>query len=334
MNLTFQSKTYASCNDFLKLIYNNNEYTLSSFSEAFKEKNFDLDILLPQCTLIYRDKKISYEEYIAFRRDVANRLNFFNRYREELIPIEFHLAISDKAYYQAAKFLGKAEECLQTARYYFYQSTDILEYDCVLNWKSGYQGIYALRTMNFQTAIIWYNNCFDYIVQIAFLAFELYRNVKRYNDGLDFEEILKMCTYNTMKVLHENQPKNTELSNLWNLIEECRIARQDLNDWANYSKHKGGLGFVGLRPESPFQIYVGKPGEPMESRVSEFESIIIDIDDCVEKIISAHNALIKCLNNLMDFINFPGAKYSINDEGKLVIPDKKTYRKIVLSTSL
>ena len=330
MNFTIQAKTIAGSNGFLKLIYQDSEYSLEEFSTAFKEKEFDLDRLLPQCSIVYRGEKMTFDEYVIKQRTISNRLQFFTRYHNEVLPIEISLAIADKEYYQAAKFLEKAETCLQTARYYFYQSTDILEYDCCVNWSAGYQAIYDLRSMNFQTAIIWYNNCFDYIVQVAFLAFGLYKGIRRYNDGLPFEEVLKMCTYNALKTLHDNQPTNVGLTNLWNIIEGCRIARQDLNDWANYSKHKGGLGFVGLKPESPIQIIIGTPEEGYESRISEFEAITLDMDQSVEKVILAHEALMKCMNELMDLINFSAAQHSINDQGQFVFPDQSTYRKVHL----
>ena len=177
-NITFESKTYAECAGFLKLLFNGREYTLDEFSAAYKKSNFDLEQLLPQCEIIYRDRKISYDQYITDLRGEVAQLRLFTRYREEIAPIELSLSIGDYDYYKAAKFVGKAESCISTARYYYYQSTNILDYDCRVNWKAGYNGIYALRTMNFETAIVWYNNCFDYIIQIAFLAFGLYNGIK------------------------------------------------------------------------------------------------------------------------------------------------------------
>ena len=330
MEFTIQAKTYAECADFLKLVFDGQEYTLSEFSAAFKRKEFDLDQMLPQCEILYRGQKKKFEEYLMERRELAKRLAFFTRCRDVVQPIEINLAIGDPEYYQAAKFLEKAETCLQTARYYFIKSTDILEYDCCVHWQAGYLTIYGIRSMNFSTAIIWYNNCFDYIIQVAFLAFSLYRGIKRYSENLTFEEILKMCTYNALKTLHNNEPDNVGLTNLWNIIEECRVSRQDLNDWANYFKHKGGLGFIGLKPEFPVQVFVGNPNGDFKSRISEFEAITLDMDCCIEKVVSAHEALIKCLHRLMDFINFPAGQCSINSEGKFVLPDKNTYRKVRL----
>lgn len=330
MNITFESKTHAKCADFLKLLFEGREYTLDEFSAAFKKKNFDLEQLLPQCEIIYRSHKMSYNEYVVELRNELAQLGKFTRYREEIAPIEVSLSIGDYDYYKAAKFVGKAESCISTARYYYYQSANILDYDCRVNWKAGYNGIYALRTMNFETAIVWYNNCFDYIIQIAFLAFGLYKGIKKYSSDLPFEEVLKLCTYNSLKTLHENKPDNEGLSQLWDIIETCRADRQDLNDWANYAKHKGGLGYVGLKPESPVLVYMAEPGGKPECRTSEFDTITLDIDECKENVIAAHNALIKCLNDLLDFIDFPQGQLTLNAENKIVLPDPAKYHKVLL----
>ena len=42
MDITFESKTYAECADFLKLLFEGREYTLDEFSASFKKNNFDL----------------------------------------------------------------------------------------------------------------------------------------------------------------------------------------------------------------------------------------------------------------------------------------------------
>ena len=330
MDITFESKTYAECAEFLKLLFEGCEYTLDEFSAAYKKHNFDLEQLLPQCEIIYRGRKIPYDQYVTDLRGEVARLRLFTRYRKEIAPIEVSLSIGDYDYYKAAKFVAKAENCLSTARYYFYQSANILDYDCRVNWKSGYNGIYALRTMNFETAIVWYNNCFDYIIQIAFLAFGLYKGIKKYSASSPFDEVLKLCTYNSLKTLHENNPDNEGLSQLWDIIETCRVDRQTLNDWANYAKHKGGLGFVGLKPESPVLVYMAEPGGKPECRTSEFDTITLDIDECKESVIAAHNALIKCLNDLLDFIDFPQGQFTLNAENKIALPDPAKYHKVVL----
>jgi len=84
-----------------------------------------------------------------------------------------------------------------------------------------------------------------------------------------------------------------------------------LNDWANYSKHKSGRGFVGLTSESPIKIYVATSEDGCESRFREFELITLDMDQDVEKVIMAHDALMKCMSELMDIIDFSAAQCSL-----------------------
>lgn len=330
MRFKIEAKTTAECEEYLKIVYQDEVYRLEEFSSKYKKYEFDLDNLISECGFIYRGKNISFADYVKDRKEFSERLPFYRKYHDELLPIEIHLSISSLAYYRAAKFLEKAEECLQTARYYLLKSEDILEYDCCVNWTSGYPAIYSIRSMNFSTAIIWYNNCFDYMIQIAFLAFELYKGIRRYDESIPFEEVLKMCTYNALKTLHDNDKSNQGLTNLWNIVEKCRSSIQILNDWANYSKHKGGLSFIGLKPVSPVMVYIQDSDGNKEKRNDELDAVLIDIDKDIWHVVSAHNALIDCLNELVDIIDFPHAVYHIDEKGRYVVPDKSQYCKVRL----
>ena len=317
------------CINFLQIVYGGKTYSLEEFSKEFKKDEFGLDILLPKCTFIYRGNKISFDEYRTMKMAISNELSFFERCHTEIMPMEPSLQINNYEYYRAAKFLEKAEDCLQTARYYLMNAADILEYDCVLNWATGYGPIYEIRTMNFKTAIVWYNNCFDYILQIVFLAFELYKGMNRYNAQMSFEEILKLCSYMSIQKVHDANSGNVNLDILWNILENCRNSITDINEWANYSKHKGGIGFKGLKADAPFQIITTDRDGNMRTS-SEFESIKIELDDGVTIAKNAHKVLYDCLNQVVDFIDFGKATHTIDDQGRMVIPDKTTYVKVIL----
>ena len=331
MKFTFQSKTVADCKDYLQVIYNNQIYSLENFSNKFKKGEFQLETLLPNCVFVYKGKEISFNDYKQNILTLNNSLPISKIYHERVYSQEVHLSICNFEFYKAAKFLDKAETCLQTARYYLIKSANILEYDSILPWKYGYQLIFDMRVMNFTTSIIWYNNCYDYILQIAFLAFELYKYMPKYKETMSFEDVLKLCTYNNISTLYEKNKDKACLEELWILLNNCHTEISEINMWANFAKHKGGIGVVGQKPDNPIQIYIGKPGEKPESRTSEFESIKLDMDLSIEKIINAHNALFNCISKLVDFIAFENAHYSINDKGEFIIPEKETYSKIVLN---
>lgn len=329
MNISFTAKTIPDCVDYFKIKYMEKVYSLEQFSEEYKKKEFDLDILLPKCSFIYKNQEYTYKEYCDRQNKICEELKFFERCHNEILPMEPALQICNYEYYQAEKFLEKAEDCLQTARYYLQQSCDLFEYDCNVNWKTGYGPIFSIRCMNFKSAIVWYNNCFDYILQIPFLAFKIYKSVRGYNSNMDFETILKMCTFKVFRNLHDTHEHDSNISRLWEILSNCRDAISDITKWANYSKHKGGIGFIGLKAESPFQIFIGEPGK-LEKRTSEFECIKLELDESIQKAIDTHKALYNCLDELVDFIDFGKAHHSIDEQGRMVIPDKQTYVKIIL----
>lgn len=330
MCTSFISRTEPECNQYLKLLYKDKEYTLEGFSDEFKSGEFSLENLLPKCALIYKGKKITFEEYSNNIKSFSNSLKFFERYQNEIIPLEIYLQISNYAYYKAAKFFEKAEECLQTARYYLLMCHNILNYDCNLNWKSGYCAIFQVRTMNCKTAIIWYNNCFDYILQIIFLAFELYKSMPKYNSNLTFEDILRLCTYKSIKDLHIANSSNLNLNTLWNILEKCRNGLNDINSWANYAKHKGGIGFIGLKPVSPLDVNRTGADGNTQHLTSEFDSISLDLDDSISVLAEAHKTLYDCLNEIMDFIDFQKATLQKDKNNNFVVPDKNSYVKVIL----
>ena len=63
MGFLFESKTIADCQLYMKIIYKYNQYTLDEFSKKFKNGEFFLESLLSECTLLYRGKKLSFEDY-------------------------------------------------------------------------------------------------------------------------------------------------------------------------------------------------------------------------------------------------------------------------------
>lgn len=114
------------------------------------------------------------------------------------------------------------------------------------------------------------------------------------------------------------------------ILDRCHNAISDLTKWAIYAKNKGGIGYVGLKPDTPFQIYIGTKAGAMESRTNEFESMKLDMNESVSTLIGAHKALCICLEEIIDFIDFGASIYTISKDRKYDIPDKSSYVKIHL----
>lgn len=328
INLTFTSRTVPECEQYLQLVYQDRVFLLDEFSEAFKTQPYQLEQLLPECSIIYRGTTMTFDEYKASRVAISHQLNLSRQYSNSVVSLEPMLAISNFDYYKSAKFLEKAEACLQSARIYLMRGANIIDLDCNIPWKYGYLPIFDLRTINLTTAIIWYNNCFDHILQIAFLAYELYRDLKDFKQDMALEDILRLCSYSNFVKIQKKHSDETSFSELWAIIEECHSALSNINTWANYAKHKGGIGYIGLKPDCPYQIFVGGADGKMEARTSEFEPIRLDADQCIPELITGHKAICKCIAALVEFIEYPNANYKIDENGRFDIPEKSTYVKI------
>jgi hypothetical protein len=331
MNITFTSKTTADCQDYLNVIYDNEEFTLIDFSRRYKTEDFSLDMKLKDSTIVYRKKMLTYGELCKANYDFSEELLFVNRYTTEIYPIEHYLVLSNTDYYKASKYLNKTEKCLQTARYYQMNSFNLIKTDFDVNWSSGYGPQFLLRTIDFTTAVVWYNSCFDYLLQIVYFAFGLYKKIDGYSTQVTHNELLKKCTYYSIGEVYSKNKNETNFKALWKIITKCSNSLSDVNLWANFIKHKGGISFDGLYPPDPLAISMTDHNGNIIAESSDFESIKLDLDSSLNLLKDAHKALYECINEVIDFIDFKGAvptKHPHKDG--LVIPNKTTYVKIIL----
>ena len=329
--MKFISRTIAASENFLKILIDGDTYTLADFSSKFKTSDFSLDEKLKECIIEYRGTNMTYNEMCKKHFQFSESLHFFNRYNEEIYPLEHFILICNTDYYKAAKFLHKAEKCLQTARYYLLCSENLLSTDYEINWSGGYQAQFGIRTYHFTTAVIWYNNCFDYILQIVYLAFALYKKVSGYDASLPFEDLLKKCRYETLEKIYNANNAIPSFVALWNIISDCRNALSNINLWANFIKHKGGIEFEGTTPPTPLQMSISDENGNKVAENSEFDAIVLDLDHSIHELGDVHKALHKCLDEIVTFIDFNAAIPTKDaTDGKLLIPDKTTYVKILL----
>ncbi len=331
MNITFNFKSKALCRDYLKVIYDNLEYTLIEFATKFKDGDFSLDIKLKECIIVYRGNKMTYEELCNRDSHFSEGLLFSERYSKEIYPLEHFLIIGNKDYYKAAKFVNKTERCLQTARYYLMNSYDLLKTDFDVNWETGYGSQFLLRTVDFTTSVVWYNSCFDYILQVIYFAFGLYKKIPGFNDQMSHEKLLKECSYSSLSGIYGNYKSVQNFRELWEIVNKCYNSLTEVNSWSNYIKHKGGIAFKGLYPPDPFVIKVTDVEGKTISETSDFESIELEMDEGYDILKKTHRAIYDCINELVDYIDFKSAmpQKDPNNEN-LPIPDVNSYVKVIL----
>ena len=79
------------------------------------------------------------------------------------------------------------------------------------------------------SALIWYHNSFDMILQCLWFKYKLYGDFPLYNDNL--ETILRECSINKIReLLYKNNKDNP--------ITEFNERNKDVHDWANRLKHR------------------------------------------------------------------------------------------------
>jgi len=331
MDIKFTSKTTPECQKYLHIIYDSNQYSLEDFAKKYKISDFSLDKKLKDAIIQYRGKKMTYEELGKAIYDFSEELKFVDRYIKEIYPLEHLMLVSNRDYYKASKYVNKTERCLQTARYYLLNGYNLLTSDFECNWSTGYGAQFLLRTMDFTTAVVWYNTCFDYILQIVYFAFGIYKKTDGYTDQTSHEDLLKKCTYNSMGEIYSKYKTVPNYEALWKIITKCYNALSEINTWANYIKHKGGISFTGLNAPDPFHTKVTDLNGKVIAESTDFESIEIDLDNSLNILKDAHIALYDCINSLIDFIDFKGAIPQKHPEKDgLVIPDPASYVKVIL----
>lgn len=329
------SGTTSACADFLHILYKEKKYSLEAFSKKFKDEEFSLSSILKECSVNYRGTTMTYDEMDQKHIEFSKDLSLFTRYRSEIRFYEPNILLGNTDYYKASKFLGKAAESLQTARYYLIHSEKLLSTDLDVSWSHGYTSQFYFRTLNFISAVGWYDNCFDYVLQIVYLAFELYKKVPKYDSELPFEDILAKCKYYTLKNLYKENQSVPNYSDLWKIITACHTALSNVKKWDTYMKNRGGIIFNGFTRPNPFDLCITDSDGNIVAESKEFYTIKLDLDQSIKLLQSAHKALLKCMDKLVTFINFKGAMATFDlKKGKMIIPNKSTYVKVILPANI
>lgn len=306
--LTITAKTYPKCDDYLRIRKVDDEYKkIEDFIKLYpniKEPE------IYECMIKYRAVEKTYKEFMNDYLSFADQLHIvkFNPCK-----IIIHQPVRVSKY-----FIEKATDCLQTARFFAIKSHLILDRNSNLNWTQGYIPQYSFRCTYFGTAVTWYSNTFDQLLQAVFWGFELYTDAvdkkrNHYNDSWDAKKTLKFCNYDfVIRIL-----KNRGYTDAHKLLISCFKKIKEIRSWANYIKHKGGIDYKDSEPEEPIRIYVAPRNSninvtQLDERfaIENFKSPIeIDIDEKCNTLLQAHCALYECITQIIDVIDFD--KYSL-----------------------
>lgn len=162
----------------------------------------------------------------------------------------------------------------------------------------------VLRFYHLKYAILNYNACYDYILQIIYFAFDFCEDITTQET---YQAQLCQCSfgYNStfrkhFKALSETNVKAKELFD--KLDDFYNNKRRKLSGWANAIKHRGGLSIPEMIPNRHNTCIFGDG-----SIVFSPETIyphIITIEDIIEELKEQNKIICEFAEYLFDFIGF------------------------------
>ena len=319
-------------NEYLKLIYDGKEYKINEFRKKYynNKNEFIVDMLLKDCIVDYKGEKHNWDEWIKITSERCDDLIISGVYNEKLSYYENFVFVVDEDYYAAIRLIKSADNILQNARYALIESMNIIENNSKINWECGYCGIYLLRTIRINDAIMWYNNFFDAIMQIAFIGFGIYKKHEKYEEKMPYNKKISLCNYKFLSDFYGNNKEIPNLKSLWKIVSKSKNINQNVNKWANFIKHKGGLDYKGIKIENPFFMSVKDANGETMYQNDDFDSPVLELDDVIKELERVNNEQCTILKDLADFFEFEKACCR-NINGKEVLPKTEEYKKIIIN---
>lgn len=329
MDMRFTSKNQAKSIDYLKIEYNSHLYNLEQFS-ALGSSSKELEQLIQKSNLIYNDRKLSYVEYESSIEDFAKKLEILNVY-STLDAKQINMIDVDYCY--SIKLIKSLEEYLMYGRYSLIKGFTILDYDCNLYWSGGYCGVYAVRGISIRNAILNYNNCYDILMQVVFIAFGLYKNHPNYTSKTNIEEVLNWCDYKYLASIYSRFKGIPNFKELWKLMTEGWESISKVRCWANDLKHKKNIVFDGEYIQPLFKKVVIRRSDGEKLDYSKFEPETLNMESVINDLVKTHTEFISLSRRIIRFINYDSCVLHPYKTG-FSLPEKESYKKVIVPNSV
>ncbi len=283
---------------------------------------------------IYKGSKYTWEEWHISNKKFEESLELPEDYKVDFglrhfLPVyDSGYAIASDKFFELYHLIASARNALINAHQKFFDSN-------IMSWEHSYLPQLWMRFQYLKNAIVWYDSCEDYILQIIWFGFEMYPIII---DGAEsYKANLKKCNYSSViKRLGEIADNNIEAKNLKDTMakyhndEEVKNLRNNL---ANVLKHHGNLQIGGLE-----DIRLGVIQKKDKNGDDIFNSKwidpdIVDIDETIQLIKSVHEKFIIYGRYVMNSMNF-NSVFELDESGNWLvnkIREKTDYKKIDFS---
>lgn len=163
-----------------------------------------------------------------------------------------------------------------------------------LKWDSGGSGQYWIRTSYLNNAIIWYNSCFDILLQTLWIGKRYFIGVKPNNNQPSFVMADLYSKYeDIIKVPLTTRLKDKEMC-IKNFVDD--ITYRCIRDKANQLKHRNGLRYKEFCDPNLMMFAFGD----YNSRSTESST---NIEEVIAELISYHKAFVVLVDEVKNIVS-------------------------------
>ena len=158
-------------------------------------------------SLHYKDSSLTLKDFVKENLEISKELklldsiNGLEKIHQFNMMENFPNASSDKETVavctETFRLFQDVYNTFALARFSFLEGFRKLHLYSTLRWESGAYGQYWIRTSYLNNAIIWYNSCFDILLQTLWIGKRYYMNIFQLEDlWLKYDDVLAKCREN------------------------------------------------------------------------------------------------------------------------------------------
>lgn len=162
----------------------------------------------------------------------------------------------------------------------------------------------VLRFYHLKYAILNYNACYDYILQIIYFAFDFCGEI---DNTQNYEEQLEKCTFGYTskfrKLFKEYCATKPEAKELFDKLTDLYdIKRKKLSSWANAIKHRGNFTIPEMKPNRTNACIFGEGSIVFSPEIIYPNTATIE--EIIEELKMQNKYICEFAEYLFDFIGF------------------------------
>jgi len=197
-----------------------------------------------------------------------------------------------------------------------------------IQWSSGYTGQMWVRSQYLKNAMLWYNSCEDYLLQIIWFAFD-FVDPNKLKSPSRYKRELRGCRWESLLGKLEARKSETIIASLLDNINALRSDpdMKAVRDIANSLKHHADIYIKDLDPQPDYVLssYKGFTNDAVANKP-------LDLDEASVLLQKVHEKIITFAMYLLRFIDFDAP--FVNDKPDTIhldCPrDKRAYKKFTV----